>query len=457
MILLYLLLIILFGFFINAVLNKYHFINNYELNTPEFLSFSSLLGFISFSLYVFILGIVRIKFSFGLFIPIIFCDCLYLFFQLKKIKDRKPKKKTVKSIDYKFLFLTIAFSILFLYFLSYAYFHTLLYPDEFSVWALNAKNIFLGKKLTFFINTGLEIYPDFLPIIYSSFYIFIGKIMENAIRFIPGILFLFLIINLLGLGMKHKINKTLFFLFIIFIMLQYTGFNDYTFSSYGDLVFSCFYTLGILYMFEWLLYEDCKTNMIVSIIYMNAACWTKTDGLPMLAFNFGIIILYYLIKKYSKFKIKNSIHWKKSLLYSLSIPFMGIVWKLYTSLAHFPTDLAAGAGASFEFNIQWLHPLLENMAKQQFTDIVWVTFLTILLFALLLNWNQYTDAKKVYIVFGILCTLFTIFFMLLCYLVVFSGEALIAASYIRYLTRAIFIFMFITLYALENKKEEKIL
>lgn len=454
MIVLYLSIVIIFGFFIESVLEKIKIINTSKINNLERIAFSSLLGFLSFSWFILIIGILGIRLSFSLFYPIIICDFLYIV-SLFFTKNNRPKEKNEKR-DYKFWLLLISFIILFLYFISYAYFHGLLYPDEFSAWALNSKRIFLEQKLNLFLNTGLETYPAFLPIIYSSFYMFVGKIVENAIRIIPGIIFLFFVINLFGLVKKHKIDESKFLFFIIFIMLTYTSFSHYTFSTYADLPFASFYTLGILYLFEWLLYDDCKTNMILSIIYMNGACWTKIDGLPMLVFNFGILILYYLIKRFSKLNIKTNINWKKCIVYILGIVFVGIIWKIYTT-TFVSAPNSGDSGLGIVFNIQWLNPLLTNMWLQQFSEWTWAILIPTFIISIFLNWNNFDDAKKVYILFGVLCILFTILFLIICYLVQFGQEAIIAPSYIRYMTRVLFIMLFITLFSLKrDNKQNKI-
>lgn len=452
MIIVYLFILLIFGFFVESILEKIKWIDASKISNLERISFSSLLGFLCFSWYVLIIGMLNIKLSFSLFYLIILCDILYVVHFLFKKKNIRIKINIKKKMDYKFLLLLISFIILFTYFISYAYFHNILYPDEFAAWALNSKRIFFEQKLNLFLNTGIEKYPDFLPIVYSSFYIFSGKIVENAIRIIPGIIFLFFIINLLGLLQKHKINKTKFLFFIILIMLTYNSFVDFTFSTYADLPFAAFYTLGILYLFEWILYDDCKTNMFLSILYMNAACWTKIDGLPMVVFNFGILILYYIIKKFTNLKLKTNINWKKCLVYIFGIVFVGIVWKLYSNTFNSVLNTSSDGGSGIVFNIQWLNPLLVNMWNQQFCDWTWAILISTFIISLFLNWNYFDDTKRIYIIFGVLSILFTILFLIICYLVQFGAEAIIAPSYLRYMTRVLFIMLFITLFSLEKGK-----
>ena len=89
------------------------------------------------------------------------------------------------------------------YFIGVAVSNKLVFIDEFSVWALNAKNIFIGKKMDFFINTGLENYPNGLPLLYSGFYVLIDGIKENFIRIFSGIFLIINLLNIIGLCKKR--------------------------------------------------------------------------------------------------------------------------------------------------------------------------------------------------------------------------------------------------------------
>lgn len=449
MILFYIVILIIFGFFISSIYQRMNLIDK-SINIYEKIGFSILNGFFIFSLYIYALGAFSLELNRMLILPILAIDLIYLTYLIVKRKHKKLYIKKIK-IDYQLVALIASLILLLAYGISLAYSNNFIYPDEFSIWGLNAKNIFIGHKLDFFINTGLEKYPDFLPIIYGFYFILVNKISENVVRILPAILFIGMIFSFIGLGKKHNINSKLIILIFIVTTLFYTDISQWAFSAYGDIVFSAFYTLAILYFFEWVIVDRSKSNFLFSMIYANGCCWTKIDGIPMLTFNIGILILYMIIQRFTKEKNMKPISLKSFFSYSIIIFVVGGSWILYNKLAHFPTELSAGAGSAFEFNTQWMAPLLTNMTKQQFTDIVWILTLIILIIFIIKNWNKFTFNKKMYVIFCILNTLFIMFFLFLCYLTVFGGEALIAASYARYLSRAIFIFEFAAVYCINAK------
>ena len=278
----YLIIILSFGFSLSLLFDNVNFINIKKLNLLEYISYFSGLGFFCFSIYMFILGILHISYHRTMFLFIIAFNIIMIAYYLIHSK-RKKKNNHIKLVITKENILTLIITILFVLnvisIIILAASHNLTYPDEFSAWGLNAKNIFLGKKMTYFINTGLEIYPNFLPLLYSGFYIFINDIQENLIRIIPSLFFVILTLGMLGLAQKHKIKPWKIILANLFVLNFYTAMIDISASTYGDVTFSCCYTLGMLYFFEWLIFEGSKENMFISLLFLNGACWTKVDGL----------------------------------------------------------------------------------------------------------------------------------------------------------------------------------
>lgn len=449
----YLIIILSFGFSLSLLFNRLNFINIKKLNFFEYTSYFAVLGFFAFSIYMFILGVLHISYNRIMFLFIIAFNIimivLYLI-QLKKQKKNINTKLLMTKENILTLIVTILFILNVIFLIVVATSHNLTYPDEFSVWGLNSKNIFLGKKMTYFINTGLEIYPNFLPLLYSGFYIFINEIQENLVRVIPSLFFIILTLGMIGLAQKHKIKPWKIILANLFILNYYTAMIDITSSTYGDIVFSCCYTLGMLYFFEWLIFDESKENMLLSLLFLNCACWTKTDGVLMIAsFNAFIMITYHLLNK-KKLKISTNHNIKISCIFYVLSLLTGIVWKLYTVLASFPTELSAGAGSVFQLEIGYLEPLLKNMTLQQFSCIPWLILLILSIIYFFKKWDLMNKSSKIYYIFLILTVIFSMAFMFVCYLFIFGGEALVAASYIRYLTRAIFIMVFAVLYIEEG-------
>lgn len=447
----YLILIFCFGFSLSIVLDKLNIVSIKKLNIFEYLAYFPTLGFFGLSIYMFIYGALKIKYTNSMFICVaIFSIIISLYYLItKKINLNIHIDLNIIKKNYMTIITIILLTLNIIYLISYSTSNNLMFPDEFSVWALNAKNIFLGKKMTFFINTGLEIYPNFLPLLYSGFYIFIDKISESNIRVIPVIFYLLLTFGMIGLGKKHNIKIWKIILANLFILNSYTGFVSIVASAYGDIPFACGYTIGMLYFFEWLIFDEKKENMFLSILFLNTACWTKTDGLLMiLPFNAFVIILYILFKK--RIKIPTNYSIKKLILFLLSSVSIGIIWKGYTIVNSFPTNLSAGAGSTFKLEISYLEPLLRNMTSQQFSTWPWILFLVSCIVLFLKKFDKMKATSKVYFILLILTVLFTMVFMFACYLFIFGGEALIAASYVRYLTRAIFIMAFAVLYILEG-------
>jgi hypothetical protein len=440
-----------FGFAISCFFQKVGLID-YDIDIFEKIGFSILNGMISFSTYVFLLGIFNIRLQFYIFIPIWAICVLYFLYEFYNMFTTEIKISSIiyEKINYKALLLSLVLVLTVIYYISYAYTNRVMYPDEYSLWALNAKNIFLGKNLTFPLQIRYSSYPDLLPILYSGYYIMIGSISDNAIRVIPSIFLIGLIFNFIGLSKRKKIRIEYVLLFFIGTMMFYTGFSSVTCSTYADIPFGVLYSLSIIYLLEWLVIDDNKTNMLLSIIYANGACFTKVDGLPMMTCHLIIIVLYFLFtlifKKYNLLKPKL----KKLLIYFFLCLILGIMWKLFLKYALISQN-SSSTSSSFTFNIQYLVSLLTNMSNQHLNDLVWNICTFIFFISLIFNWKGYSLTKKIYIFLGIFPVIFTILFMFVAYLTQFGFEAVTAASYIRYLTRVIFVYGYIMLYSLDNK------
>jgi len=419
-------------------LNKFDIKN---LNRFELVSFIITSGFIGFTIYMFLLGIFKIKYTFAIFIPII----LGLIFNISYgiynwIKNgKKINKITLKKIEKNNIItslLIIANIIYILYFITSGLANKLIYPDEFSVWGLNAKNIFLGKRMDFFMNTGLENYPNFLPLLYSGFYIFINSIQENAVRIFQAIFLLINLFNLTGIAKRRNLNINFVFIFILLINYSFTQFFAFATSTYSDMSFMVLYTCGFLYMLEWLVFERKQEFFIISILNMIGCCWCKQDGLYLFAYNIFVLILIGIF--YKKINLEK-ITIKDIAKYCILVLVLPISWKIYNIVADFPTDLAFGAGSKIEMHLEYTISLMKHMTQQFYQNLPSVILLGVILFGMIVSFHKTTQKEKIYILLGIGCVIANIAFLIFSYIFVFGGEAIVAASFIRYYSRVLMI------------------
>lgn len=449
MIFLYTILIALLSPTIYYIANKASKNSIQTLNWFEKAAFGLVSSFLLFSIYLFIIGILKIPYSrmvviIPLIINIVFLLMLLITKRLTiEIKITKPDW-TIKNI--MIIILSMALITYLLYSISTSISNFLLYPDEFSAWALNAKNIFLGKRMDYFINTGLENYPNLLPLLYSGFYFFIDRINESGIRIFSSIYMIICILGLIGIGKRKKINMFYLLTFLLFIIISYDSFFSILSSSYGDIPFLTTYTLGTLYLIEWLVGERKNSYLYISSVNLMSCCFMKTDGLYLMAFTIFLFILFCCF--YKQFKLKK-VGLKVAVMYNVSILWLPLLWKIYNKLANFPTNLKAGAGSVFELHLEYGISLFQNMTQQFYACLPWVLILCIIIIGYVAFYHKLNREDKQYINMCLLAFLANVVFLILCYLFVFSGEAVIAASFIRYLTRVIMIAVMATLVMLK--------
>ena len=452
MILLLIIIIGLSGVFITFVLNRLKLINYSKINLLEYFSMTLFTGLLFFVMYILGLSFIKIDLDRFMFLPIYIIDFISIFILILQFKKKEFLKLKFTKIDLIPIFL---FILLFIIYFFEAFSSNLKYPDEFAVWALNAKNIFIGKSLEFNVNTGLENYPPLLPVLYSSYYIFVNEITENVIKTIPVIITFIGIIGIVGITNKKNISISKSLLSIIFIFLSYESLNVFMTCTYGDLPFSIFYTLGTIYFIEMLFSKDFKTNAFLSIIYYNACCLTKQDCIYMLSLNYFILILIYLFK--NKLNDVNKLSLKKCIILFCLFAFSYLVWFIYTKVVNYPKLPVLGAESGIGF--KYLSLLIENMNNQMFGCVTFSIFFVIcviLMFNTLSFNNKKSKINSLYTLSILAFVVFVPVFMFVCYMIMFGAEAETAASYIRYLTRIIFILDYLLLILFKfNQEKEK--
>lgn len=447
MIYIYIILIFFIGINLMYLTNRFNLLQLKSFNGFEKVAFALTSSILVFVLYMFILGVLSIEYNQILIIGFLILNLFVsIYLLLSKKICFKISKPNFRKRDIPLIILGLCTTIFVIYYIFSSISTNLIYPDEFSAWALNAKNIYIGKKMNFFINTGLETYPNFLPLLNSGYYFFIDNIAENEIRIFSSIYIIILLLSLIGFCKRNKLDISKLLVCCLIVFLTYDGFSDIATSTYGDIPFMCTYTIGMIYLIQWLEIDRKKEFLIVSAINLMSCCFMKNDGLYLMTFNFFLFLIYAFFSKLFGLK---KVKLKESLIYNGVILSLPVAWKIYTIVCKFPADLAAGAGSSFALNLDYTVPLFQNMTSQFFNCIPWVLFLLILIICWFYLYNKLDTKNKHFIVLALMTLLANLAFLILSYLLVFGAEALIAASFIRYMSRVIFIMIVVVLMVLK--------
>lgn len=445
MIFIYLLLIFSIGPNILYLLNKCGIISLKKLNNYEIISTSMLLSLLTFVLYLYIVGMMSIKYTNILVTSFLMINVVVLLYLIlfKKIKLTINVKHLKFNKEIIFTIILLSGIIIYLmYFISKSISIHPIYPDEFSAWLLNAKNIYIGRKMTLFMNTGFENYPNFLPLLSSGYYLFVQKIVENDVRIFSSIYLIITLIGMLGFAKRKKIDTLKLLIMFLFVISSYSIFMNIVPSSYVDIPFMATYTIGMLYLMEWLSGNRSNELLVISSISLMSTCFMKTDGLYLMAFNIFLFVIFMFFHK--KLKLKK-VEVKTAIIYNLSVLWLPITWKLYNIICHFPNKLETGAGSVFELHLEYTVSLFQHMTSQISGCITWLILLTIGIIGWYLNYHKLNKKNKIFVVLALLTVLANILFLIVCYYFVFGAEALIAASFIRYMTRIVFIMAMICL------------
>jgi membrane protein len=427
---------------VTQLFEKLNLFDKSKLNKFEIISLEMMIGLLFMVIYMFIIGFIGIKYSFKIFIPLI----VNSFYQMIRILVSLFKSIKIKNkkIDYVNIILMLVFLIWILYYSFNSMTSNNIFPDEYAVWLLNPKNIFIGKRMNFFINTGLEIYPNFLPLLSSGFYFFINKIDENSVRIFSSVFMFICGIGLIGYCKRRNISTVCLMVLIIYMFINYFIVNSIICSTYGDIAFMVTYTLGMVYFFDWIIYRDCNETLIISTINLMCYSFIKTEALYILAFN---ILLLFIIKLFFKQLKVKKINFKIICLYTLAITILPLAWKLYSIIAKFPSRVIIGNTGTI--NNQYMVSMLTNMSSQLFECMPWVIVLIILLVGISIYGSKINSKDWKFILLGVITIIANICFLVICYLTIFGAEGLTAASYIRYMTRVFLIMVLISLVSIK--------
>lgn len=444
----YVILMFFLGITFVELLNKKKVLNRNNFNIYEIISLEMTSGSLIFVIYMLIIGFLNIKYSKLLFLPI-FLNFIYVCIMMfiKFLKNNETKKFfTKKNVNIKnvlSIILFISFLVWMMYFVLVTLNSTSFFPDEYAIWLLNPKNMFIGKKMNFFINTGLEIYPNFLPLLSSGYYFFIDKIDENSVRMFSCIFMISGTLGLLGLTKRKKLNVNYVLVMILLMFIGYDVVPSLLTSLYADIPFMTTYGLGMLYLLEWMIYDRKNELLIISIVNLMCYSFIKTEAIYLLLFNILLIIIFPFV-----FKSIKKISLKTILVYSSLTVILPIIWKIYSIVANFPARM--NLLGSHYLKLEYTISLLTNMSSQFYDCIPWVIMLTLFLTGLFIYGDKMDSDRKIYILCGTIIMLVNIAFLILCYLTVFGAEAITAASFIRYITRLYIIMIIISLVSISN-------
>lgn len=459
MILLYILLQILLGYSFINVLHFFKIIDKSKISFENIIAFLFPIGTLIFTVYMFLIGFLNIKYSFYLFYPIIINGIVVLIILTRKIiisknitkKTRNYINKKITQLKQKNKLIIVIDLVIWLFivlFITDGLANYLKFPDEFSHWGIQARNIFESGQMNTFTPTKNEIYPNFLPLLYSGFYYFSGGIQENMIRIFQALFLISLYFNLISFCKEKKLNLSLLKLLFCLLLTGYAIIGDISSSSYADISFMYFYSLSSLYLIDWVFFRKNNNNIVLSAILLVGALWTKRDGLYLVLFTYSLLFFYRMCRGYLNLK---KISWKTICIYIATTIFIPMFWILYTKLHSFPTDLS-----NFDLRLDYFVPMMSAINKQLYTDLFTSLMIILVLKTVLFEFQLFNSKKQLYLLSLLSYVIVNIMFLVICYLSMFGGEGPIAASFIRYISRIIpMLIIFVVISKSENNFDDK--
>lgn len=451
MIIIYNILLFMLGVTLLEILNFFKIIDFKKIHSLEYISISFLSGTLLFTIYMFIIGFLNINFSFNMFFPVFLNAFIILPFLIKKMikTDFKQLVENLKKLKYNKLELALnsIIIILIILFITEALSNYLIFPDEFSHWGIQAKNIFETGKMNSFTPTYNEVYPNFLPLLYSGFYFFTGAVSENYIRIFQSMFLISMIFSLLSFSKKRNLDTKILKMLIILFLLYYPVVSDISSSSYADIAYMAYSSFSIIYLIDWIFKRESNNYFVFSIIMLVGMLWIKRDGFYLLIYYYffiTMIAIFNKILKIEKIKINKIIKY-----IVLSFPLI-IFWKYYTIINNFPKGFN-----KFDINLDYFIPMSQAINLQLFSNFFTIIIFVILFYIVIFKFFDFKFNEKNYLACLFSFVLINIVFLVFCYLTIFGGEGPIAASFIRYNTRIVPVIIIIILESLKFSKNKK--
>lgn len=435
MIFVYLILLFLLGISVLELFEKKHMINITKLCKIEYFCISLCTGMLLFTLYMFILALLNIKFTYNiLFIPLLINVVISVPLLFVKIKHNDfikyniiidKKDKIMRLIN---VLLNVSIIIVLLFFLLSGYSSYLAYPDEFSYWGLQAKVIFISRSFNCFD----PYYPNFLPSLYSGYYFLINEVSENGIRIFQGIFMIITYYLMYFECCKKQINVVWYKALFLFIILFYTVIDQITSSSYSDISFMLSLSFACIYLIKWVFDKRDENNYFLMILFSMISVWTKRDGLFLLLYNFIFLFAINLLHK--KYKIEK-IKYSKIVIYALMILTLAISWQLYLKYNVVPEMVTISSPLSI--NLNYSVSMINSMKNAVLGNIATCAIFLAIFIETLLIVPRLTKEKRLYSLSTLSFVFINFAFLVVCYLTIFGGEGLTAASFVRYMLHSI--------------------
>lgn len=371
-------LLMLIGYTILNFLPK----NNYFTPFQKFaFSYGLGTGFLSFSMFIFILLGVHARLS---FIPIlIIITILFIKYRVFK-KLRTDLHKIILSFkNIKFNRIEFVCIIFIIVELIFIFLYWLIYPvhswDATCIWDAKAKFLFFEGNLDFL--SWYMPHPDYpllVPLNLTFYYsIYFQYHYFSKILFV--FFFIFLILAIYSSLRFFKLNRT-YSILISTLIASVSDIFLHATIAYADLALTFFYTISIILLFYYF-----KTKKIVFVIYsalfMGFMAWTKMEGLGLLFVNFGLVLIYNTFMLF-----KREIDFKKYITSIATIPIIAFMIYLPWFLTCIAYDFSSNYIANFKqiYDIEQsfldLKIIFNYMSNLSFLfSIFWILFLLILI------------------------------------------------------------------------------
>lgn len=428
MVLLYLFILFISGAPIFAVINK-NFESVRSMNAFEALAITFDIGLFLFYLYYFALSLFGTSVNFYHFIPVIAVGLVGIVL----IIAMRPKfGKCRADLIEILLLITFALSIISLVLFSVQ--NRPIVADEFSAWASIPKVNFFEGSLLYRHDYGFAKYPPFMTAVYSGFYHFIGRVDDMSVRAIQPIISFVNLLGIYGYAKRKDYNGKFLLLMLTVFMVAYTCITDIAASTYIDLVFACFYTLGCLYFMEILFGKNKVSNLLLSLLFMSIVSLIRPDGMYLLLFFIPILAFDYLFREK---RLKSAIY---GILVVVLSPVLFFGYEFFRKTMCVNAPSGSSRPVVYELTVK----MFTASFSQLFLNISWM--IIIIAFCLLLflcAFYQKIDKNTAFLGFYLIALIvMNISFLDVCYIYKFGPEAGIAASFIRYMIRAVFVGMF---------------
>ena len=250
--------------------------------------------------------------------PFIFVKLYYSFKSgiAKKIRARNNFKIKDFFVERKKLFkkisvaewLFIIFMILLCFIMSFVCLLMPMYTyDSRATWGLKAKIFF--HKQTIFTDDFLDPYryhyntpyPILIPLVENFFYNMLGSVDDYLVKIIFVLFYIVLLFFLYITQKKYffttRLHSLIFTSVFVSLPLLFVILNGSVPSAYVDFPLTCFFTLTMVYLFNYMQSHNIK-HIIIASLFSCCCLFSKNEGLPLFLISIVIFIIDGFIGKY---------------------------------------------------------------------------------------------------------------------------------------------------------------